>query len=170
LELRPPRQKSLSDSINITACTYPDGADSKTAGDKNSPNIQIHAINENDQYYKDEGWSTETVADVDIGSESVDIFINDSNRHLTKLITKAQQYSTQAVESIKNRYREHVGFCSFMISQNRIEEKLNKEDGKEIIQEHVEAIKKADLENACETIVDLINDFFPVIVTESQEE
>ena len=29
--------------------------------------------------------------------------------------------------------------------------------------------KKADLENACETIVDLIHDFFPVIITESQE-
>jgi len=169
LELRPPRQKTLSDSVSVIAMNFPDGADSSKAGDKNTPNIQIHAINENDQYYKDQSWTIETVADVDIGTEAVDIFINDSNKHLTKLISKAQQYSTEAVESIKNRYREHIGFCAFMISQNKIEERLDKEDGKEISQEHVEAIKKADLENACETVVDLINDFFPVIITESQE-
>lgn len=169
LELRPPRQKSLSDSVNVIAANYPEGADSSKSGDKNTPNIQIHAINENDQYYKDQSWTIETVADVDIGTEAVDIFINDSNKHLTKLISKAQQYSTEAVESIKNRYREHIGFCAFMISQNKIEERLTKEDGKEISQEHIEAVKKADLENACETIVDLIHDFFPVIITESQE-
>lgn len=169
LELRPPRQKSLSDSVTVFAIESPEQADSKKAGDKNIPNIQIHAINENDQYYKDQSWNYETVADVDISSESVDIFINDSNKHLTKLISKAQQHSTEAVESIKNRYREHVGFCAFMITQNKVEQRLSKEDNKEISQEHVDAIKKADLENSCETIVDLINDFFQVIVTEFQE-
>lgn len=170
LELRPPRQKSLSDSVGVTVIELPGDVDSKKDGDKNTPNIQIHAINENDQYYKDQSWTINTVADVDIGSDAVDIFINDSNRHLTKLISKAQQYNTQAVESIKNRYREHVGFCSFMISQNKIEDRLEKDEGREISQEHIETIKKAALENACETIVDLINDFFQVIVTESLEE
>lgn len=170
LELRPPRQKSLSGSIGIEAVGYPEGADTNKAGDKNTPNIQIHAINENDQYYKDQEWTYDTVADVDIGNESVDIFINDSNKHLTKLISKAQQYNTQAVESIKNRYREHISFCAFMISQNKIEDRLIKDGGKEIAQEHIEAIKKASLENSCEAIVDLINDFFQVIVTESVED
>lgn len=170
LELRPPRQKTLSDSINVTTIGLPESADSKKEGDKNVPNIQIHAINDNDQYYRDQAWTNDTVADVDISSESVDIFINDSNRHLTKLISKAQQYNTQAVESIKNRYREHVGFCSFMISQNKVEDRLEKEEGREISLEHIEAVKKAALENACETIVDLLNDFFQVIVTESLEE
>lgn len=56
-----------------------------------------------------------------------------------------------------------------MISQNKIEDRLPKEDGKEISQEQIEAVKKADLENACETIVGVISDFFQVIVTESQE-
>lgn len=170
LELRPPRQKTLSDSISVIATNPIEGADAGKQGDKNVPNIQIHAINENDPYFKDQGWTYDTVADVDISEESVDIFINDSNKHLNKLITRAQQYNTEAVESIKNRYREHIGFCSFMISQNKIEDKLEKEEGQEISQEHIEAIKKASLENACETIVDLINDFFQVIITESVEE
>ncbi len=170
LELRPPRQKTLSDTIEVIAKDYQENADSNKKGDKNTPNIQIHAINENDQYYKDQQWNYESVADVDIGKEAVDIFINDANKHLTKLIGRAQQYSTQAVESIKNRYREHIGFCAFMIDQNKIEDRLPKEDGKEISLDQVLSIKKADLENACETVVDLINDFFQVIVTESVEE
>lgn len=170
LELRPPRQKSLSSNIEVIASEYPENGDSKKEGDKNAPNIQIHAQNENDQYYKDNGWTYTSVADVDIETDAVHIFINDSNKHLTRLITKAQQYNTQAVESIKNRYREHIAFCAFMISQNKIEDKLPKDEGQIISQEHIETIKKADLENACETIVDLINDFFQVIITDSQED
>jgi hypothetical protein len=169
LELRPPRQKSLSDTIDVIALDFPEENDSEKSGDKNTPNINIQAINENDQYYKDAAWTYDSVAEVDITQESVEIFINDSNKNLTKLIERAQQYSTQAVESIKIRYREHIGFCAFMITQNKIEERLPKDDGKEISHEQIDIIKKADLENACETIVGLINDFFQVIVTQNQE-
>jgi hypothetical protein len=170
LELRPPRQKTLSDSINVIAVDFESEGDSKKSGDKNVPNIQIHNVNEDDAYFKESSWTYDTVADVDISNDTVDIFINDSNRHLTKLITRAQSYSTEAVESIKNRYREHIAFCAFMISQNKIETKLKSDEGHEISQENVELIKKADLANACETIVDLINDFFQVIITESTED
>lgn len=170
LELRPPRQKTLSDCIDVVAAEFQSEVDSKNTGDKNIPNIQIHNINEDDAYYKDSDWSHETVADVDISTDSVDIFINDSNKHLTKLITRAQQYSIEAVESIKNRYREHIAFCAFMISQNKVENKLKNEDGHLVSQENIELIKKADLANACETIVDLLNDFFQVIITESVED
>lgn len=170
LELRPPRQKTLSDSTEVIAKEFQSDADNKKAGDKNVPNIQIHNINEDDNYYKDAGWNYDTVADVDISNDAVDIFINDSNRHLTKLITKAQQYNTQAVESIKNRYREHVGFCAFMIHQNKVENNIATEHNHDISQETIDLIKKADLANACETIVDLLNDFFQVIITESIED
>ena len=170
LELRPPRQKTLSDTVNVIASDLIAEGDAKKTGDKNVPNIQIHNVNEDDAYYKDSEWTYDTVADVDISSDAVDIFINDSNRHLTKLITRAQQYNTEAVESIKNRYREHIGFCAFMISQNKIENKLKTEDGHGLSQENIELIKKADLANACETIVDIINDFFQIIITESIED
>lgn len=171
LELRPPRQKSLNTSIEVVAIEQEEASNSTKGGDKNTPNIQIHAQNENDQYYKDAGWTYSSVADVDIETDAVHIFINDSNKHLTRLITKAQQYNTQAVESIKNRYREHVAFCAFMMDQNKIAEKLSKESDKDSIsEEQIEIVKKANLENACETIVDLLNDFFQVIVTETRED
>lgn len=169
LELRPPRQKTLSDNIDVTAVPLVEDADSNKKGTKNVPNIQVITVNENEAYYKENGWNYDSVADVDINSDAVTIFINDSNRHLTKLIERAQQYSVEAVESVKYRYREHIAFCTYMIDQNKIEDRLSKEDGREISNDHIQAIKKAALENACETIVGMIRDFFQVIITESVE-
>lgn len=170
LELRPPRQKTISDSSSVIAIPYEEGADSSSSGNKNIPNIEIIPVSENDSMYKDEGWNHQTVAEVKDDQEVVYIYINDSNTHLLKLIERAQQYSNQAVESIKNRYREHIGFCSFMIDRNRIEETLQPEDGKALTLEHIEQVKKADLENGCETVCGMISDFFDYIKTETEED
>lgn len=168
LELRPPRQKSLSSTLECIAIQLPEEANTDKAGNKNTPNINIHSINENEAYYKDNNWNYETVADVDISNDSVDIFINDSNKNLTKLIERAQQYSNEAVESIKIRYREHIGFTAFMINQNKFENEFkNLEDS--INYELIEKVKQADLANACEAICGIINDFFQIIITENQE-
>jgi len=169
LELRPPRQKTISDSVIVIASPLPEGSDQQNPGNKNAPNIEIIPINENDPYYKDNGWTTKTVSEVLDDQDAITIYINDSNAHLTKLIERAQQYSTQTVDSIKNRYREHIGFCSFMIDRNKIEEQLHMGEGKPISDEHVELIKKADLENGCETICGMISDFFEYIRTETEE-
>ncbi len=170
LELRPPRQKTVSDKINVVTIPLPDEAETSKAGDKNTPNIEVLAVSENDPYYKENNWSHETVAEVADGQGAVYIYINDSNRHLTKLVERAQQYSTVTVESIKNRYREHVGFCSFMIEKNKVEERLQAENGKTMSMDQVEAIKKANLANAGETICGMITDFFDYIRTETQED
>jgi hypothetical protein len=169
LELRPPRQKTISDTVTVVAAPMEEGADTKDPGNKNAPNIEIIPVSENDPYYKDHGWTTHTVAEVADDQDAVFIYINDSNTHLAKLIERAQQYSTQTVESIKNRYREHIGFCSFMIDRNKIEERLEVEEGKALPLEQVEQIKKADLENSCETICGMITDFFDYIRTETEE-
>jgi len=169
LELRPPRQKTISDTVTIIAAQLPDGADDKNAGKNNAPNIEIIAVNENHPYYKDHGWNSKTVAEVADDKDAVYIYINDSNMHLTKLLERAQQYSTLAVDSIKNRFREHVGFCAFMIDNNKVEDKLELEDGKTFSPEMVEQIKKADLENGCETVCGMITDFFDYIRTETEE-
>ncbi|MCG7281997.1 hypothetical protein MHJ94_11925 [Chryseobacterium taklimakanense] len=168
LELRPPRQKTISDTVEVISAELPEGTDSGKAGKNNAPNIEIIPISENDQFFKEEGWTKQTVADVKDDKDTVYIYINESNSHLTKLIERAQQYSNQAVESIKYRYREHIGFCAFMISRNKIEERLEAE-GKTISIEDVEAIKKADLENSCETVCGMIQDFFDYIRTETEE-
>lgn len=169
LELRPPRQKTISDCVSAVAIPLPEGADDKNPGNKNAPNIEIIAVNENHAYYKDHNWSKATVAEVADDQDAVFIYINDSNQHLTKLLERAQQYSTQTVDSIKNRYREHVGFCAFMIDKNKIEERLQLEEGKALSPEIIEQIKQADLENGCETVCGMISDFFEYIRTETEE-
>ena len=169
LELRPPRQKTISDTVSVVAVPLPIGTNDKNPGNKNAPNIEIIAVNENHQYYKDHDWNKTTVAEVADDQDAVFIYINDSNLHLTKLLERAQQYSTQAVDSIKNRYREHVGFCAFMIDKNKVEERLQMDDGKALTPEIVELIKTADLENGCETVCGMISDFFDYIRTETEE-
>jgi hypothetical protein len=169
LELRPPRQKTLSDTAGVIAVEFPTGADTQKPGNKNAPNIEIIPVSENDDYYKDHGWTNRHVAEVADDQDTVFIYLNDSNVHLTKLIERAQQYSTQAVESIKNRYREHVGFCSFMIDRNKIEERLLSDGNKNLSSEQIEQVKAADLENSCETICGIISDFFDYIRTETEE-
>ena len=169
MELRPPRQKTISDTVSVIAVPPPEDVDTNDKKNKNTPNIDIMPVSENDPYYKDHGWTPQTVSDVAFDQEQVIIYINDSNVHLAKLIERAQQYSTQTVESIKNRYREHIGFCSFMISRNKIEDRLEAEEGKALPLEQVEQIKNADLENSCETICGMITDFFDYIRTETEE-
>jgi hypothetical protein len=170
LELRPPRQRSLSADIDVITANLPEGTDSGKQGDKKTPDIRVIAVNENDQYYIDHNWNSETVAEVADTDDAVYIYINDSNRHLTKLIERAQRYSTEVVESVKNRYHEHTAFCAFMINHNKIEERLQNEEAVQISIEQIEMVKKADLENACETICEMINDFFDYIKTEASEE
>lgn len=172
LELRPPRQKSLSSSIDCITIPLPEDANSDKPGNKNTPNIIINPINENDPYYKENHWTSESVAAVENDTQSVTIFINDSNKHLIKLIERAQQYSSQAVDSIKTRYREHIAFTAFMMSQNKVDNLIAKEDNgeKQVTSEVIEVINKANLANACEAICGIISDFFQVIITESKEE
>ncbi len=170
LELRAPRQKALSDTLNIISVPLPEDSDINKPGSKNAPNIEIIPVSENDAYYKDHGWTFETVAEIADDQDAVFIYINDSNKNLTKLLERAQQYNTQVVESIKNRYREHIGFCAFMIDKNKIEDRLHLEENQIFMPEHVEKIKQADLENGCETVCGMISDFFDYIRTETGEE
>lgn len=170
LELRPPRQKAISDYVKVSAAPLPDDANTDKPGDKTTPNIEVIPVNENDTYYKDHGWTPKKVAEVVDDQDAVTIYINDSNSHLVKLIERAQQYSTQAVESIKNRYHEHIGFCAFMIERNKVEETIEADEAfKASLGEHIGTIKDADLENACETVCGMIADFFNYIRTETDE-
>ena len=56
-----------------------------------------------------------------------------------------------------------------MIDKNKIEERLQSEEGKTLLPDQVEQIKKASLQNASETICGMITDFFDYIRTETEE-
>lgn len=171
LELRPPRQKTLSDTVQVIAQEFPEGSDSKKKGNTKAPNIVAIFVTENDGYYKENEWTPDTVAEVAENDEAVFIYINDSNRHIVKLVERAQQYSTQAVDSIKNRYHEHIGFCAFMIDRNKVEHRFSDNDDQPTA-DQINKIKNAALENACETVCGMIGDFFDYIrtTTESEED
>ena len=169
LELRPPRQKTLSSNIEVIAVQMPEEADINKGGNKNVPNIEIIYVTETMPFYKEHSWNYETVASVEISHDSVAIFLNDSNKNLSKLLERAQRYNVEAVESMKNHYREHVAFCAYIIHQNKIEERLPKDEGKDFSHDIINVIKQADLANASETIVGMINEFFQVIVKENAE-
>jgi len=169
LELRPPRQRTISATIEVIATQAPNNTNPNTQGDKGIPNIEIIPCSENDAYYKEHDWNYNSVADVATEKDAVFIYINDSNRHLTKLIERAQRHSTEAVESVKNRYREHISFCAFMIDQNKAEERLKQAEEETLSTNQIDLIKKADMENACETICGMISDFFEFIKIETQE-
>lgn len=172
LELRPPRQKTISSSVTVISAKLPEEADSKNKGDKNVPNIEIIPVSDGDEYYIENEWSPLTVADIVDDQEAITIYINNSNSHLTKLIERAQQYNTHTVDSIKNRYTEHIAFCAFTINKNNIKEKLtaSAEGGPIPTDAQIELIKKSDLENSCEAICGMLSDFFDFIRTETSIE
>lgn len=169
LELRPPRQKSLSASLPVIAKKLDEDSNSDKEGKKSTPNIQVHPISDLDAYYKENNWTPATVSEVSTSVDSVDIYINDSNINLAKLVERAQQYGTLAVDSIKNRYREHIAFCSFMMDRNSKVHTIPA-SGHEITGEAIEYLKSAYLENASETVCGMISDFFEFIKTETKEE
>lgn len=168
LELRPPRQKSISTGIDITASIAEEDANKNKNGEKNIPNIEIHEIDQTNPFYKENQWTPQSVSRVDIASDCVHIWINVENRHLIKLIEKAQKHGTDAVSAIKQKYIEHVSFCSFMINQNKIDETVKIADP-QISPEVIEMIKQADLLNASESISGIISDFFESIIIENVE-
>lgn len=172
LELRPPRQKTISGNVKVIATNLPEDANPQSGGNKNTPNIEVFPISESDPYYIENGWTTLTVADVIDSQDSIAIYINDSNKHIVKLIERAQQYNTKTVDSIKNRYREHIAFCAFMINRSNIKDRLGKECENESLpsDNQIELIRKVDLENSCESICGMLSDFFDYLRTETDTE
>jgi hypothetical protein len=74
LELRPPRQKTITDTVSVIAAPLPEGSDDKNPGNKNAPKIEIINVNENHQYYKDHNWNKTNVASVEDDQDTVYIY------------------------------------------------------------------------------------------------
>mgnify|MGYP000932277424 CR=1 FL=1 len=169
LELRHSRQETIDATVIVVADSEISEAVKIETVNKNSPNVEIIAVNENHPFYMDNNWNSRTVAEVDHNNTMIFIYINESNLYLTKLIERAQQYSTQTVDSIKNTYRAHIGFYAFMIHRNKIQKMLELKNNEYISRDTIEQIKKVDLESGCETVCGMISEFFDYIRTETVE-
>ena len=168
LELRPPRLKSITDSVKIVAVESPENSDTDGKGKNKSPNIEVSFVDKNSAIYQDNDWDESSVGEVANSQDGVFISISEENKNLTKLVAKAQRQNDQAVQNIKNKYLEHISFYAFMLDQNNPEKFLSEEDI-EFSDSVYKKIKEAELKNASETVCGMINDFFELIITESVE-
>ncbi|TXE15364.1 hypothetical protein ES692_17050 [Psychroserpens burtonensis] len=168
LELRPPRLKTISASVDLIAVESPENSDTDDNGKNKSPNIEVSFVDKNSAIYQDNDWDNTNVGEVANSQDGVFISISEENKNLTKLVAKAQRQNDQAVQNIKNKYLEHISFYAFMLDQNKPEKFLSEEDN-ELSDGVYQKIKESELRNASETVCGMINDFFELIITESIE-
>lgn len=168
LELRPPRLKSITSSVDIVAVESPENSDTDGTGKNKSPNIEVTFVDKNSSIYQDNNWDETSVGDVANSQDGVFISISEENKNLTKLVAKAQRQNEQAVQNIKNKYLEHISFYAFMLDQNKPDKFLSEEEN-ELSDTVYQKIKESELRNASETVCGMINDFFELIITESVE-
>ncbi len=169
LELRPPKHTSLSDTTEVIVTELPATAGGKP-GDAQTPNINPQWVVEGDPFWKDSGWTRQSVAHVNRSEEGVDIFVSASNEKLTALITRAQRKDTSAVDNVKNFYLEHVSFYALLQDIERTR-KPGAEQGEssQASEGDLKYISEASLKHACETVCGIMDGIFEVIVNAPSE-
>lgn len=169
LELRPPRQRSLGDTVDLIAVEMPIDSNTDGEGKNKTPNIQVEYIYSHDDFYKENNWDENSVAEVAEDNEAVYIWVSAENKNLNKLIVRAQKMNGNAVENIKNKYLEHISFYAFLINKEKAEVYIDG-NGHPVSDEIFDKIKENNLNNASETVCGMITDFFEVIITEATEQ
>ena len=157
LEVRPPRAKTLSDSIDIEVVDLPDTT-GKDDGTSQTPNINPHWVALGDAFWVDNGWNERSVAKVTREEESVDIYVSADNEKLSQLIARAQRRDLAAVETIKNFYLEHISFFALLQDIGRTSEQ------KASASEDDENGDELALRHACETVCGIVDGLFDVLV------
>lgn len=105
------------------------------------------------------------------GESSIDIWVSAANKHLVRLVEKARKQGDAAVESVKNRYLEHIAFYAYMSHRQKEAAELLKATEEEAISDAaLSRIKEADLKHACETVCGMINDLFEYVVISAGEQ
>lgn len=168
LELRPPRHKSFSSTIEAVTVEEPETSDPNKEGNSKTPNILVDFIYQKDAWYADNNWDENSVADFLNDQEGIIIYVSAENKNLNRLVVRAQRHSDSAVQNIKNKYLEHISFYTFMLNQDKQENYLD-DNGNPLPDEVINKMKQKSLQNASETICGMINDFFEPIITESED-
>lgn len=158
LEVRPPRAKTLSDSIDVEVVELPHTT-GKDEGGAQTPNINPHWVLKGEPFWIDNGWTERSVAKVTREEDSVDIYVSADNEKLSQLIARAQRRDVAAVEVIKNFYLEHVSFFALLQDLGRTAEKRS-----QVAQEEEENGDEMSLRHACETVCGIVDGMFDVLV------
>ncbi len=160
LEIRPRKQRALSDEINIEVIELPTDSGNEGASAL-TPNINPIWVDKNHPFWNEKGWDENSVADVSQTDESVEIYVSAENKKLNKLITRAQRRDLKAVDIIKNFYMEHISFYGYMAIAN------NWDIERQVTPGAVEELRQYELDRACETICGIMEQLFELLVTEA---
>lgn len=169
LELRPPNHRSMTSSIELIVCEETKSTDPSSKGSAKTPNIRVEFVYRNEEFFKESGWDENSVAKVTEGQEEVIIFVSAENKNLNKVLARAQRKDDFAVDSIKNKYLEHISFHAFILNRNKPEDFCIDSETSPMSDEMFEKIKEQELRNASETVCGMIQDLFEAIVIESGE-
>ena len=167
LELRPRTSRSLSSSIEAEIVPLPEdlGTDRGKVG---SPNINPIWVTSDAPFWHENEWDENSVAKVIDTEESIDIFVSSENKNLNSLITKAQRTSTEAVDTIKDFYLEHIAFHSFLSSLKKERMSNENNNSEEVVDDTIaEKFHQQELERACLTICGIMSQLFNYLIAES---
>lgn len=163
LEVRPRRASTLTAEIGTEVVELPTEGGTGS-GRLQTPNINPQWVQQGDSFWQENNWSDRNVATVVRTDESIDVFVSAENRHLNKLIERAQRRSTGAVDSIRDFYLEHISFYAVLAALQQEEPQT---DGAETPEVQDQA-REQELRRACEMLVGVIETMFEVVATEGE--
>ena len=157
LEVRPPRYSSLNASVDIQVVDLPltSGAGE---GRTPTPNVKLRWVSEGDAFWIDHGWNKTSVAKVTREEDSIDVYVSADNDKLNQLISRAQRRDSNAVDSVKAFYLEHISYFALVSDLDR---QTSSGEGEA---ENGNG-ENPELKHACDTICGIVDDLFELLVT-----
>ena len=162
-EIRPNESVPLKASVEVEVVPLPESVGSAT-GKTPTPNVNPQWVNEGDEFWKDNNWTKNSVAEVREEKDSVDIFVSAGNARLNTLISRTQRRNVSAVNSLKNFYLEHISYYAYFAFADRPESVATQSDGSED-----ETTHQHELCHACDTICGIMDDLFNFLVERTSE-
>lgn len=169
LEVRPPRQRTLSDTMQAVVEPLPEAA-GRGGNRTNTPNLQIVPVDKEHAYYIDNNWTESSVAKAEESAEETTVYVSVANSRLGALIQRAQRRSQDAVENIRNFYIEHIAFHALLVelglseASDSPENDGEGENGDGVNDAAMEKFREQELRRACETICGVIDATFDVVL------
>lgn len=128
-------------------------------------NLSVQYLFKDNPWYKENKWNENTIAEVIEDSNEFTIYVSGENKNLQKLIEKAQRVNSKGVSNIRNKYLELISYAAFINSKNNYKNLFNGDYDK--YSEKLDPIFQINMQNASESICNMIDDFFQPVIKDS---
>jgi hypothetical protein len=163
LEVFPKNSKTLSASIAVEVISLPQHA----GGEGNSvktPNITPQWVDVGDDYWIDNQWNENSVAQVDRSEDSIDIFVSSGNKHLATLINKIVRKRQEGIlDTIKDMYLENICYHALLM---HLEDQKDGPGSDEFLAEY-DQMRKKELQRVAETVSEMLGQMIDAISMEA---